>query len=154
MIQENLNKIKELIGEFFKKTGLPVEVKVKEIQDTTIPVNIKTDDPQLLIGERGQTLQEMQNLLRMVLRKHLGKEERFFVDLDINDYKKKKAEYLKEIARSAADEVYLSKKDKELPPMSAYERRVIHMALAGRSDVVTESAGEGPDRRVVIKVHP
>jgi len=154
MIQENLNKIKELIGEFFKKTGLPVEVKVKEIQDTTIPVNIKTDDPQLLIGERGQTLQEMQNLLRMVLRKHLGKEERFFVDLDINDYKKKKAEYLKEIARSAADEVYLSKKDKELPPMSAYERRVVHMALAGRSDVVTESAGEGPDRRVVIKVHP
>jgi spoIIIJ-associated protein len=154
MIQENLSKIKELIGEFFKKTGLPVEVKVKEIQDTTIPVNIKTDDPQLLIGERGQTLQEMQNLLRMVLRKHLGREERFFVDLDINDYKKKKTEYLKEIARSAADEVYLSRKDKELPPMSAYERRVIHMALAGRSDVVTESAGEGPDRRVVIKVHP
>jgi len=154
MIQENLSKIKELIGEFFKKTGLPVEINVKEIQDSTIPVDIKTDDPQLLIGERGQTLQEMQNLLRMVLRKHLGREERFFVDLDINDYKKKKAEYLKEIARSAADEVYLSKKDKELPPMSAYERRVIHMALAGRSDVVTESAGEGQGRRVVIKVHP
>ncbi len=154
MIQENLSKIKELIGEFFKKTGLPVEINVKEIQDSTIPVDIKTDDPQLLIGERGQTLQEMQNLLRMVLRKHLGREERFFVDLDINDYKKKKVEYLKEIARSAADEVYLSKKDKELPPMSAYERRVIHMALAGRSDVVTESAGEGQGRRVVIKVHP
>ncbi len=154
MIQENLTKIKELVGEFFGKTGLPVEVKVKEIQESTIPVNIKTDDPQLLIGERGQTLQEMQNLLRMVLRKHLGKEERFFVDLDINDYKKKKAEYLKEVARSAADEVYLSRKDKELPPMSGYERRVIHMALAGRSDVVTESAGEGSDRRVVIKVHP
>jgi spoIIIJ-associated protein len=154
MDQNNLSKIKEIIGEFFEKTGLPVRIDVKDAQDSTIPVGLKTDDPQLLIGERGQSLQEIQNLLRLVIRKNLGVEERFFIDLDINDYKKKKAEYLKEIARSAADEVFLSKKDKELPPMSAYERRFIHMALAGRSDVVTESAGEGPDRRVVIKIHP
>ena len=154
MMQENSNKIKELIKEFFKKTGLSLEVDVKEIEDSTIPVSIKTDDPQLLIGERGQTLQEIQGLIRMVLRRKIETEEHFFVDLDINDYKKKKAEYLKDIARSAADEVFLSKKDKELPPMSAYERRMIHMALAGRSDVVTESLGEGIERRVIIKIHP
>jgi spoIIIJ-associated protein len=152
MIQENSSKIKELIREFFKKTGLPLEVDVKDVKDSTVPVVIKTDDPQLLIGERGQTLQEIQGLIRMILRKKLAEEERFFVDIDINDYKKKKAEYLKDIARSAADEVFLSKKDKELSPMPAYERRVIHMALAGRSDVVTESLGEGLERRVVVKV--
>jgi spoIIIJ-associated protein len=154
MMQKNSSKIKELVKEFFKKTGLSLEVNVKEIEESTIPVSIKTDDPQLLIGERGQTLQEIQGLIRMVLRKKIETEDRFFVDLDINDYKKKKAEYLKDIARSAADEVFLSKKDKELPPMPAYERRMIHMALAGRSDVVTESLGEGLERRVIIKIHP
>jgi spoIIIJ-associated protein len=154
MFQDNQTKIKEIIEEFFKKTGLLVGVSVKKIEDSTISVNLKTDDPQLLIGERGQALQDIQNLIRMVIRKNLEIEERFFVDLDINDYKKKKAEYLKEIARSAADEVFLSKKDKELSPMSSYERRVIHMSLAGRSDVVTESIGEGIERRVIIKIHP
>jgi len=71
--------------------------------------------------------------------------------LDINDYKKKKNEYLRELARSVADEVSLSKKEKILGPMPPYERRVIHMELAGRSDVVSESIGEGPERRVGVR---
>ena len=63
---------------------------------------------------------------------------------------KKKMEYLKEIARSAADEVAINKTEKELPPMPPYERRIIHMEIAERTDVKTESVGEEPERRIVI----
>ncbi|PJA84129.1 MAG: hypothetical protein CO145_02195, partial [Candidatus Nealsonbacteria bacterium CG_4_9_14_3_um_filter_37_13] len=71
-----------------------------------------------------------------------------------NGYKKKKLDYLKELARSLADEVALTKKEKNLPPMAAYERRIIHLELAGRSDVTTESIGEEPERRVVVRPYP
>jgi spoIIIJ-associated protein len=71
---------------------------------------------------------------------------------DINDYQKNKAQYLKELARTTADEVALFKKDKELPAMTPGERRIVHVELAGRQDVVSESIGEGTERRVVVKI--
>ena len=83
-----------------------------------------------------------------------SREEPFYIDLDINNYKKKKMEYLKELAKSVADEVAITKKEKELPPMSAYERRIIHLELAARGDVTTESIGQEPERKVVIRSYP
>ncbi|MFH1451313.1 MAG: R3H domain-containing nucleic acid-binding protein, partial [bacterium] len=73
------------------------------------------------------------------------------IDIDINNYKKGKADYLKEMAREVADEVSLTKKEKWLSPMPAYERRIVHMELSLRPGVVTESHGEGPERRIVVK---
>ncbi|MDO8558708.1 MAG: R3H domain-containing nucleic acid-binding protein [bacterium] len=152
MAQSNIKKIQEIIGEFFGKTGIIVEaIEIKTPQDSTIPINLKMEDPQVLIGEGGQTLMEVQRLLKLVLQKKIASEARFYIDLDINDYKKKKTDYLKEMAKSTADEVSLIKKEKYLPPMSAYDRRVIHVELAGRQDIITESVGFEPERMVAIK---
>ena len=152
MAQSNIKKIQEIIGEFFSKIGVIVEaIEIKTPQDSTIPINLKMEDPQVLIGEGGQTLMEVQRLLKLVLQKKIASEARFYIDLDINDYKKKKTDYLKEMAKSTADEVSLIKKEKYLPPMSAYDRRVIHVELAGRQDIVTESVGFEPERMVAIK---
>jgi len=71
--------------------------------------------------------------------------------LDINGYKSKKVEYLKSLAKEAADQVVLNKEEKSLPPMSAYERRVVHAELAQREDVLTESQGSDLDRHIVVK---
>lgn len=154
MNPQELVKIKEVMEEFFRQTGLGVEVSVGKPQDYTVPVDLKTDEPQLLIGERGQTLAEVQRLLKAIVRKRNITSEPIYIDIDINDYKKKKAEYLKETAKAAADEVVLTKRDKELPPMSPYERRVVHMELADRADVITESVGQEPERKIIIKVKP
>jgi len=152
MTQENLEKIKEAVREFFGKTGLAIEeIEIREPQNSTIAINLKIEEPQTLIGERGQTLAEVQRLLKIILQKKVPSEESFYVNLDVNEYKKKKAEYLREIARSAADEVILTKKEKQLPAMSAFERRIIHTELASRPDTETESVGQEPERRVVIK---
>lgn len=154
MTQEQVKKIKKLAQEFFEKTGLEIEVEVKNPQDSTIPINLTMPEPRVLIGERGQNLAEVQRLLKAIFKKQIALENPFYVDLDINDYKKKKTEYLKDVAKTVADEVSLNKKEKDLPSMSPYERRIIHMELASRNDVVTESIGQGPERKVVIKPHP
>ena len=125
------------------------ELEMGQMKEDSLPVDLKTEDPQILIGEQGRTLVELQKILGKIIRKKLG--EQIFLDLDINQYKKKKIEYLKEVAQSMADQVALQKEEKTLFPMSSFERRIIHMTLSEREDVKTESTGEEPERRVVIK---
>ncbi|MDD5144603.1 MAG: KH domain-containing protein [Candidatus Pacebacteria bacterium] len=152
MSQKNLNVIKKAIQEFFEKANFEVDIEsVKESEDTVF-VSLKMEEPQVLIGEGGQTLNELQHLLKLIIKRKA--ESLFYLDLDINNYKKKKIEYLKELAVSTANEVSLMRKEKELPPMTAYERRVVHMELASREDVMTESIGEEPERRLIIKPRP
>lgn len=152
MNQQSLEIIKEITKEFFKKTTFEVEIEFLPPQELTLPIDLETDDPQILIGERGQTLVEIQHLLKIISKRKI--QEPFFIDLDINGYKKKKIEYLKELVKSVVDEVALTKKEKSLTPMPAYERRIIHLELAGRQDVTTESIGQEPERRVIIRPHP
>jgi len=150
MSEELKEKIEKTIKEFFSKMGFEVETEISRI-DKTFKVNVKTKDYQELIGEKGKTLLEIQHLLNAIFKK-IGEE--FFLDLDIEGYKEKKIKYLKELARSVADEVALTKKERILEPMPAYERRIIHLELASRPDVTTESIGKEPKRRVVIKPYP
>jgi predicted RNA-binding protein Jag len=163
--QAQINKIKEAAEEFFEKMTMPassVEVSlssekkgVKDAQNPAeenidvIDLNIKLDEPQILIGQQGQTLMEIQRLLRTVLNKKLQKV--CYLNLDINDYKRKKIEYLKDLARELANQVSITKEEKVLLPMSAYERRIVHAELAERTDIITESQGDGFDRHIVIK---
>ncbi|NCO80491.1 hypothetical protein GW869_01815, partial [bacterium] len=92
--QSDFEKIKETVKEFFEKTTFEVEIEFQSPQDQTLPINIKIDEPQILIGEGGQTLVEIQHLLKAILKRKIS--DSFFIDLDINGYKKKKIEYLKE----------------------------------------------------------
>jgi len=150
--ESDLEKIKKETEEFFKKTTFDIEIEFLKPKRETIPINLKMAEPRILIGEKGQTLLEIQHLLKAILKRKI--KEIFFIDLDINDYKKKKIEYLKDLARSVADEVSLKRKERVLPPMPAYERRIIHLEIAGRRDVTSESIGKEPERRVVIRPYP
>jgi len=147
-----MEEIKKEILEFFGRAGFDAIIDSISLKDETLYISLKTSDFSLLIGESGETLFEIQHLLKIILSKKLNK--KIYVDLDINDYKKKRIKYLKELAHSLANEVALTKKAKILPPMSAYERRIIHLELATRNDVRTESIGEEPERKVVIKPYP
>jgi len=149
---QDLEIIKKEAKKFFEKMSFDVEIEFLPQKELTLPINLKSDQPQILIGEGGQTLAEIQHLLKAILKRKI--EENFYIDLDINNYKKKKIEYLKDLAQSVADEVALTKREKQLPPMLAYERRIIHLELAERSDVTTESLGREPERRVVIRPYP
>jgi len=150
--QKNLEKIKKITEEFFKKMDFEVEVEVRPLQEKTLPINLKMAEPKILIGEKGKTLTEIQHLLKVMIIRKI--KEPIFIDLDISDYKKKKYQYLRELAKSIADEAALSKKERVLSPMSAAERRIIHLELAERKDVATESIGQEPERKIVIRPYP
>ncbi|XOB41248.1 MAG: protein jag [Candidatus Nealsonbacteria bacterium] len=150
--QTDLEIIKQITKEFFKKTSFDVEIEFLSQQDLIIPINLRTDEPKILIGERGQTLGEIQRLLKAILRRRINQD--FYIDLDINGYKKRKVEYLKELAKSIADEVSLMKEEKVLPSMPAYERRIIHLELSEREGIATDSVGRDPDRKVIIRPCP
>jgi spoIIIJ-associated protein len=147
--QSDIQKIKETTLKFFQVATIdPIRIEVTQDLEA-INISLILNDPQILIGEKGQTLLETQRLLKIILNKKLQKV--FYVNLDINDYKKKKTEYLKEIAKELANEVAITQKEKILVPMSSYERRVVHAELSKRSDVSTESAGQGVERHVIVK---
>lgn len=151
--KQDLEKIKKITQEFFKKMSFETEIEVKSLPDEeTISIALKMEEPQVLIGENGRTLAEIQHLLKIILRRAI--EEQFYINVDINDYKERKTEYLKEMARSVAEEVALSKKERVLAPMTGFERRIIHLELADKENIVSESIGQEPERRIVVKPHP
>ncbi len=165
--EDEIKIIKNTVEEFLQKmtiTDFSIELKLSEnVQGRPldmenslnvegrdiIDLDIELKEPQILIGSEGQTLFELQRLLRIILNKKLGKF--FYLKLDINNYKKKKIEYLKNLAKDIADEVSLTKEKKILSPMPAYQRRIIHMELAQRQDIITESRGDGENRYIVVK---
>lgn len=178
MDEDKIKKVKEITEELLQKMTLSdFSVTVKLFTETTqgpaldsslegqsvIDLEIELKEPQILIGSNGQTLFELQHILRIILNKKLSQLQGdfkllpksigsfFYLKLDINNYKKKKIEYLKNLAKDMADEVSLTKEKKILSPMPSYQRRIIHTELAQRRDVITESQGDGESRYIVIK---
>lgn len=142
-------KIEKVLKEFFKRTTFEVEFEIGELEDNKLKLDLKTKEPQVLIGPQGRTLHSLQLVLGKIVRKQL--ECLIYLDVDINQYKQNKIRYLREMAQAVANKVALNKREEVLPEMSSYERRIIHLALAERADVVTESRGQGLERRVVVK---
>lgn len=155
---EILETIKKEAQIFFEKMGFENSIEVEERENERdgenplISVAVDVDEPQILIGKGGEMLISIQHLLAKFIKKKTGQEA--MIDLDINDYKKRKIDFLKEVAKTVADEVSLKKTEKELEPMPAYERRIIHLTLQERKDILTESRGEGDQRRIIIKPRP
>lgn len=106
----------------------------------------------MLIGERGANLAAIEHILKKILKKKYGLEDKF--SLDINDYRVRRLEELKQDVKSAAKAVRLYKKEVPLRSMSSFERRIVHLLLAEYPDITTESLGREPERRVVIKPYP
>lgn len=81
----------------------------------------------------------------------LKKEGKPYYIVDLNYYRKERERLIIELTRAAARKAVITKQEVELPPMNAYERRLIHTEIATHPELVTQSTGEGKDRRVVIK---
>ena len=148
-MREKKEKIKKLTLEFLQKLGQKGEVVVEENkEDQVVKVEIKTDDPTTLIGFHGKTLSSFQLILGLMVYRLLEKWQRVVVD--VNDYREKRDERLRQMALNVAQKVKFSGQSVALLPMSPFERRIIHLALTEFSGVETTSEGEGDRRHVVI----
>ncbi|NOZ50693.1 MAG: protein jag [Chloroflexi bacterium] len=111
-------------------------------------LNITGEDLGILIGRRGETLNAIQYLVRLYANRHLHYWPR--IEIDVEAYKQRRTVSLQKLAVTMADRAASSGKTVVLEAMSARERRLIHLALRDRSDVITKSVGEGDNRKVTI----
>ena len=142
----------ECLREMLSRMGVEGAIEEGVVGDTTTYI-IRTREAGILIGEDGQNLAAFNHLLRKIIEKQSGPEATPFL-LDVNDYQRHRFEEIKERARMGAQRVRYFKKEVVLQPMSAFDRRVVHLALQEYPDITTESVGEGAERRIVIKPYP
>lgn len=107
------------------------------------------EDGKLLIGKNGQNLKALEHVARMAWLRQ-NPDQRSLV-VDVNDYRAEQAQGLIQLVHATAVRVRETRKSEALEPMSSYERRIVHTELASYSDLATESVGQDPHRRVVIK---
>ncbi len=117
-------------------------------RDDEILAEISGGDAGRLIGKGGRTLAALEFLANAVVNK--GDADPIRVVIDVGGYKRRRDERLRQTALRAISRVRKSGDPVELEPMSAAERRIVHMAIAEEVDVVSESTGEGRARRVVV----
>jgi len=147
MNEEIIKNIKEFLG-FMGISSFTHKVEEPTIT-TPLTFKIYLDDANGLIGGHGGNISNIEHLIKIIIkRKNI--DQPLFI-LDINDYRQSKETFLKELAKTAAQKVVLLGEPHNLPPMSSYERRIIHLELASRPDILTESQGEGDGRYLIIK---
>lgn len=125
----------------------PISEEVPEATQSTV-LNINGDDLGILIGRRGQTLASLQYIVRLMVSHQIKKWLPLVIDVE--GYKQRRYRTLQTFARNMAEQVKAKGKPFTLEPMPAYERRIVHLALANYPGVTTQSIGLGESRKVVI----
>lgn len=148
-MQEHIEKIKKKSKEIVDLLGFSSDVIIVQ-RNSVLFVNLQVDEPAVLIGRGGEGLESLQHVLRLLLGKTISETGNILI-VDINGYRDKKISSIEKMARENAFKVISEGIEIELPPMNAFERRVVHTLVNNIADVETESAGDYQDRRVVIR---
>ena len=112
-------------------------------------VDLEGSDLDVLVGANGETLDALQELTRIAVLRRSKRRVRLL--LDINGFRSRQRGQLISVVKAAAEQVIRSREDHEFQPMTPAERKIVHDAVAALDGVRTESLGEEPYRRVVIR---
>ena len=148
-----INDAKTEVKEFLDRVLAAMEVEAEVIieydeEKSYMNINLEGNDMGILIGKRGQTLDSLQYLANRVANKHQSGYVR--VKLDTENYRARREETLKHLAKNIAHKVKRNRRPVILEPMNPYERRIIHSTLQSDPYVTTHSEGEEPYRKVVV----
>ena len=130
----------------FDADGSPIDEY--EGDEGELILDITAPDLAVLIGRHGRTLESLQTLVSLLVSRKLG--FRYPVSVDVEGYKSRRHDKVISMAKSAASRAVSQGRTVNLPPMSAYERRLVHIALREDDRIDTHSEGVDPERRVVI----
>ncbi len=145
---QTIQAVEQFVKDTLKVMNMEVEITSSIDEDGALCVNMKGDHMGILIGKRGQTLDSLQYLANRVANKHQSGYVR--VKLDTENYRARREETLRHLAKNIAHKVKRNKRSVVLEPMNPYERRIIHSALQSDPYVTTHSEGEEPYRKVVV----
>ena len=145
---QTIKAVEDFLKNTMKAMDMEVELKTEIDQDGALCVDMSGEHMGILIGKRGQTLDSLQYLANRVANKHQDGYVR--VKLDTENYRARREETLRHLAKNIAHKVKRNRRPVALEPMNPYERRIIHSALQSDPYVMTHSEGEEPFRKVVI----
>ena len=140
--------LRELVERVAVSLGAPVAITIEE-DDETLTARLSGPDLGLVIGKHGQTIDAIQYLANAIVWR--GRDDRKSVVVDAAGYRDRRRASLEQLADRAAGEARAARKEISLEPMSAVERKIVHLHLQDREDVETTSEGTEPNRYVVVK---
>ena len=146
--EQTIQAVDQFVKDTLKAMNMEVEITSAIDEDGALCVDMKGDHMGILIGKRGQTLDSLQYLANRVANKHQSGYVR--VKLDTENYRARREETLRHLAKNIAHKVKRNRRPVVLEPMNPYERRIIHSALQSDPYVTTHSEGEEPYRKVVV----
>jgi spoIIIJ-associated protein len=155
-LKEIFEATREVLEQLLNLMSLPARVSLSDEFTVTdengelasVGLNIEGEDLGIIIGRRGQTMVALQQVVRIIMAHKM--QVKVPIVLDVENYKQRRCEGLRILANRLAEQVKPRKAPFSMEPMSAFERRVVHLALADHPDVTTESTGFGDSRKVVI----
>ena len=148
-INEIITFIKETISKITKLMNAESNLEVRR-RDNSISVTIFSDNNSILIGKNGKNVAALQLIIRQMVNSKL--KEHLSIVIDVGNYKEKRVKSIEILAKRLAREAHKTKTEVTMDSMNSYERRIVHSVLADDKFVYTESIGEEPNIKVVIKL--
>lgn len=145
---KNTKTTEEKIKEFFTLLGIEDSFELIDNEES-IDIVINSEDPGMIIGHHGDTLDSLQLILSLIIAKDTGEFKR--VSLEVGDYKRNRADYLRNLAEQTKERALSEGREIYLPNLKPWERREVHMYLSEDQEVISESVGEGKERTLVVK---
>jgi spoIIIJ-associated protein len=145
-------KLRELLEHVCAALGAPCRIEITE-DDDAIAATLDGAELGLVIGKRGHTIDAIQYLANAILWRGVEGERKEVV-VDAAGYRDRRRVSLEDMADRAASDALQSGRPVALEPMTAVERKIVHVHLAERQDVATSSEGTEPNRRVVVGPAP
>ncbi|MEK7813256.1 MAG: RNA-binding cell elongation regulator Jag/EloR [Candidatus Desantisbacteria bacterium] len=147
LIQDGIGAATQMLNDVLRLMNIKSGVTSQE-KDGKLIFDIVSSDAQFLIGKNGQTLDALQYLINIMMKKNCRSKKD--IVLDIAQYRTKKDDHIIQLAVDAASRVIKTGRDVVLDPMGAHERQIIHMTLQNHRKVNTKSIGDGEERKVVV----
>ncbi|MFN3478239.1 MAG: RNA-binding cell elongation regulator Jag/EloR [bacterium] len=148
-LPEYVKKSIEIVKNIINLLEANVELKFN-VSSGDYVIEVEGKDKGMIIGKHGNTLNSIQNYINFVINKNLPKDQRNYVIIDCDNYREKRRKQLIELALKTAKMVQQKNEPITLPPMLAFERKIIHLSLKDNQYVTTYSIGENPYKSVVI----
>ncbi|MDI6854576.1 MAG: RNA-binding cell elongation regulator Jag/EloR [Deltaproteobacteria bacterium] len=142
-----LAEARETLENILAKMGETARVEARH-EDDRITLSIESADAGLLIGKQGQTLEALQYLVSKIISKKSRRKVRLVIDIE--SYRARHSEALTQMALKYGEKVKKTGKPVTLNPMNPHDRRIVHLALQGDSELKTLSRGEGLYKKVVV----
>ena len=131
------------------RMGISADIDVNESEEKII-LEIQTADPEIVIGRKGQVVDALQHLVSKVVYRERSGEKGKPIIVDAGGYRDKHVQRLEALAQRMGEKALATQAIVELSPMSAHDRRIVHMAIASIPGLSSRSEGEGDDRHILV----